>query len=136
MMCLYGMTETAPHATCSKLRPSMNEWSEDQKYMQRLKQGIPTAFLEARIMRLDGTQAPHDGTTIGEIELRGPWVSSSYYNLPEEAQKWSPDGWFRTGDMGHIDEHSYGLKSGRPLGKVTWSSRAASGSAPWTSKTH
>ena len=107
MMCLYGMTETAPHATCSSLRPYMNEWSEDQKYAQRLKQGVPAAPLEARIMRLDGTQAPHDGKSIGEIELRGPWVAASYYDMPEEAQKWSPDGWFRTGDMGHIDEHSF-----------------------------
>ena len=58
-------------------------------------------------MRPDGTRAPHDGASVGEIELRGPWVASAYYNMPEEAQKWSPDGWFRTGDMGHIDEHGY-----------------------------
>jgi fatty-acyl-CoA synthase len=111
MMSLYGLTETAPLATCSLLRPSMNEWSEDQKYAQRIKQGIPAAFVEARIIRVDGpqagTRAPHDGTSVGEIELRGPWISSSYYNMPEEAQKWSTDGWFRTGDMGHIDEHGF-----------------------------
>ena len=104
---LYGMTETAPHATCSMLRPSMEAWSEDQKYVQRLKQGIPTAFVEARLTRIDGTQAPHDGVSIGEIELRGPWVASAYYNMPEEASRWTSDGWFRTGDMGHIDEHGY-----------------------------
>jgi fatty-acyl-CoA synthase len=45
--------------------------------------------------------------TVGELEVRGPWVAASYYNLPEEAQKWSPDGWLRTGDMGHIDEYGY-----------------------------
>src|SRR5882672_4811603 len=73
VMCLWGMTETSPHATCSQLRPFMNDWSDDQQYAHRLKQGIPTAFVEARIMRLDGTQAPHDGSSIGEIEVRGPW---------------------------------------------------------------
>jgi fatty-acyl-CoA synthase len=104
---LWGMTETSPHATGSILRPHMRDWSEDEKYAQRLKQGMPTAFIETRIMRGDGTRAPHDGASIGEIEVRGPWVAASYYNLPEEAQKWSPDGWFRTGDMGHIDEHGY-----------------------------
>jgi fatty-acyl-CoA synthase len=63
--------------------------------------------VEARIIKPDGTRAPQDGASIGEIELRGPWVAASYYILPEEAQKWSPDGWFRTGDMGHIDEDGY-----------------------------
>ena len=58
-------------------------------------------------MRPDGTEAPHDGATVGEIEVRGPWVAAAYYNMPEESQKWSPDGWLRTGDMGHIDEHGY-----------------------------
>jgi fatty-acyl-CoA synthase len=107
LMCLWGLTETTPHASCSLLRPHMNDWNEEKKYAQRLKQGIPTAFVEARIMKPDGTRAPHDGATVGEIEVRGPWVAASYYNMPEEAQKWSLDGWFRTGDMGHIDEHGY-----------------------------
>jgi fatty-acyl-CoA synthase len=107
VMSLWGMTETTPHAACSLLRPHMNTWSEDKKYAQRLKQGIPTAFVEGRITRLDGTQAPHDGASVGEIEVRGPWVAAAYYNMPEEAQKWSSDGWLRTGDMGHIDEDGY-----------------------------
>jgi len=104
---LYGMTETAPHATSSVLRRYMAGWSDDQKYVQRTKQGIPAAFLEARITRVDGTRAPHDGSSIGELELRGPWAASSYYDLPEEAGRWTSDGWFRNGDMGHIDEHGY-----------------------------
>jgi fatty-acyl-CoA synthase len=107
LVSLFGMTETTPHATCSHLRPHMDGWSENKKYAQRLKQGIPASFVEARIMRPDGTPAPHDGATVGEIELRGPWVAASYYNLPEESWKWSSDGWLRTGDMGHIDEHGY-----------------------------
>ena len=101
------MTETTPVGTSCHLRPHMDAWSDDKKYAQRLKPGIPAAFLEARIMRPDGTEAPHDGCSVGEIEVRGPWVAAAYYNMPEEAQKWSPDGWLRTGDMGHIDEHGY-----------------------------
>ena len=58
-------------------------------------------------MRPDGTVAPHDGMRSAKLKLRGPWVAAAYYNLPEEAQKWSPDGWLRTGDMGHIDEDGY-----------------------------
>jgi fatty-acyl-CoA synthase len=104
---LFGMTETTPHATCSRLHPHMDSWSDDKQYAQRLKQGIPASLVEARIMRPDGTEAPHDGATVGEIELRGPWIAASYYNLPEGAQKWSPDGWLRSGDVGHIDEDGY-----------------------------
>ncbi len=107
VVCSWGMTETTPVATVSLLRPYMNGWSEDKQYAQRLKPGIPPAFLEVRIMKPDGTEAPHDGASVGEIEVRGPWVAASYYNMPEEARKWSPDGWLRTGDMGHMDEHGY-----------------------------
>ncbi|HEX4643903.1 MAG TPA: long-chain fatty acid--CoA ligase [Candidatus Acidoferrales bacterium] len=104
---LFGMTETTPHATCSHLRPHMDSWSDEKQYAQRVKQGIPASLVEARIMRPDGTRAPHDGATVGEIELRGPWIASAYYDLPEEAHKWSADGWLRTGDMGQIDEEGY-----------------------------
>jgi len=66
--------------------------------------GHPHGVRRSGITRLDGTQAPHDGSSVGEIEVRGPWVAAAYYNMPEEANKWSPDGWLRTGDMGHIDD--------------------------------
>ena len=107
MMSLWGMTETTPHGSCSVLRPHMDSWSDDDKYLQRVKQGLPAALVEARIMQPDGTQAQHDGKTVGELEVRGPWVAASYYNMPEQAHRWSPDGWLRTGDMAHIDEHGY-----------------------------
>jgi fatty-acyl-CoA synthase len=107
VICSWGMTETTPVATSSHLRPFMDRWSDEKKYAQRTKPGTPAAFVEARIVRLDGTVAPHDGCSVGEIEVRGPWVAAAYYNMPEEAHKWSRDGWLRTGDMGHIDEHGY-----------------------------
>jgi fatty-acyl-CoA synthase len=107
VICSWGMTETTPVATSSHLRPYMDGWGDEKKYAQRLKPGIPASLLEARIVRPDGTEAPRDGSTVGEIEVRGPWVAAAYYNMPEEAQKWSPDGWLHTGDMGHIDEHGY-----------------------------
>jgi fatty-acyl-CoA synthase len=107
VVCSWGMTETTPVATSSYLRPFMDAWTEERKMTQRLKPGTPAALIEARIIRSDGTEAPRDGATVGELEVRGPWVAASYYNLPEEAQKWSPDGWLRTGDMGHIDEYGY-----------------------------
>jgi fatty-acyl-CoA synthase len=107
VICSWGMTETTPVATSSHLRPYMESWNDDKKHEQRLKPGIPASLLEARIILADGTEAPRDGCSVGEIEVRGPWVAAAYYNLPEESQKWSADGWLRTGDVGHIDEHGY-----------------------------
>jgi fatty-acyl-CoA synthase len=107
VICSWGMTETTPVATMSPIRPHMDPWDDIEKYPQRLKAGMPASLLEVRIMQADGTEAPHDGSTVGEIEIRGPWVAASYYNMPDESYKWSSDGWLRTGDMGHIDEHGY-----------------------------
>jgi fatty-acyl-CoA synthase len=107
VICSWGMTETTPVGTISNMRPYMDGWNRDKQYAQRVKPGIPGAFLEARIIGPHGTEAPHDGCSVGEIEVRGPWVAASYYNMAEEDRKWSPDGWLRTGDMGHIDEHGY-----------------------------
>jgi fatty-acyl-CoA synthase len=98
----WGMTETSPSATLCRLRPGMEDWPEDQQYAVRAKQGWPLPFIELRIMTPEG-ETPWDGATMGELEVRGPWVASSYYKAPETAQRWSHDGWFRTGDVATMD---------------------------------
>ena len=98
----WGMTETSPAATLSRVRPMMEDWPEDQQYAVRAKQGWPLPFVELRIMTPEG-EAPWDGETMGELEVRGPWVASSYYNVPDTAQRWTKDGWFRTGDVATMD---------------------------------
>jgi len=72
----------------------------------RAKQGLPLPLVELRVANEQGV-APWDGKTLGEVQLRGPWVASSYYNLPEAADRWTEDGWFRTGDIGTIDSDGY-----------------------------
>jgi acyl-CoA synthetase (AMP-forming)/AMP-acid ligase II len=98
----WGMTETSPQATVSYLRPAMESWTEQEKYTHRAKQGYPLPFIETRLGTDNGV-APWDGKTIGELEVRGPWVAASYYNAPETTDRWTKDGWFRTGDMAVID---------------------------------
>jgi fatty-acyl-CoA synthase len=100
---LWGMTETSPLATTGRLKPRMRNWPEEKKYEIRGKQGWPVPFIEIRAMRPEG-EAPWDGVTPGEIEIRGPWVAREYYKAPDQAYKWTSDGWFRTGDVGTIDE--------------------------------
>jgi fatty-acyl-CoA synthase len=99
---LWGMTETSPVATSGHLKSHMVEWSSDEQYKVRAKQGWPLPLVELRTMRADG-EAPWDGQTPGEIEIRGPWVAREYFEMPEQHDRWSADGWFRTGDVGTID---------------------------------
>lgn len=99
---LWGMTETSPVATSGHLKSHMVEWPSDEQYRVRAKQGWPLPLVELRTMRVDG-EAPWDGETPGEIEIRGPWVAREYFDMPEQHDRWSADGWFRTGDVGTID---------------------------------
>lgn len=109
---LWGMTETTPLATVGKLKSHMRDWTRDQQYEVRAKQGWPAPFIELRVMRPDGpdgksVEAPRDGIAPGELEVRGPWVAASYYESPGEAHRWTEDGWFKTGDVATMDEDGY-----------------------------
>jgi fatty-acyl-CoA synthase len=99
---LWGLTETSPLATTGHLRSHMLEWPAEKAYPIRAKQGWPVPLIDLRAMCPEG-EAPWDGETPGEIEIRGPWVASEYYKSPDQANRWSEDGWFRTGDVGTID---------------------------------
>ena len=98
----WGMTETSPQATVSRLKPEMLDWPEDQQYAQRSKQGWPLPFIDLRIANESGI-APWNGKAAGELEVRGPWVAASYYKAPGTEDRWTRDGWFRTGDVATID---------------------------------
>ncbi len=103
---LWGMTETAPIATLGVIKSTMADLTEDGKYKQRAKQGMPLPFVELRVMRPEG-EAPWDGGTSGELEARGPWIAKDYFEAPEARDRWSADGWFRTGDVATIDSEGY-----------------------------
>lgn len=98
----WGLTETSPVATTGHLKFRMKDWPEERKYPIRAKQGWPVPLIEMRVMRPEG-EAPWDGETAGEVEVRGPWVAAQYYKAPDQTHRWSEDGWFRTGDVGTID---------------------------------
>jgi len=101
---LWGMTETTPLATVGRLKRHMHEWHPDRQYEVRARQGWPAPFVELRIMRPGEGEAPWDGSTPGELEVRGPWVAGSYFESPDQAHRWTADGWFKTGDVATIDE--------------------------------
>ncbi len=102
----WGMTETAPLGTTAHLKASLQSLSEDERYAYRIKQGLPAPFVEVRTMT-DNGEAPWDGATMGELQVRGPWIAAGYHDLATEADKWTVDGWFRTGDVATIDAEGY-----------------------------
>ena len=102
----WGMTETTPLGTTGYLKKQIQALTLDEQYAYRSKQGIPVPFVEVRAMT-DAGEAPWDGSTMGELQVRGPWIASSYHELAAEADKWTPDGWFRTGDVVTIDAEGY-----------------------------
>jgi len=109
---LWGMTETTPLATVGRLKTHMHDWPEDRQYEVRAKQGWPVPFVELRVMRPEGpegksTEAPRDGETAGELEVRGPWIAGSYHNAADQSHRWSEDGWFKTGDVATMDDEGF-----------------------------
>jgi fatty-acyl-CoA synthase len=102
----WGMTETTPVGTLSRLKSYMEPWPDDQRYAVRAKQGFPSVCVDLRIVDDQGRVAPWDGTTMGEIQVRGPWVTSGYYGT-DSADHFTEDGWFKTGDVGTIDPEGY-----------------------------
>lgn len=106
----WGMTETSPIGTVSRVKASLTGLPTEEQLTYRAKQGIPVTGIDLRIMNLDtGEEAPWDGETFGEIQVRGPWVTSSYYHGDDTEQGASKfmDGWFRTGDVATIDPEGY-----------------------------
>lgn len=102
----WGMTETSPLATASFLKAGMEGLPADEQYKRKAMQGVAVPFVEMRIMR-DGVEAPWDGETMGEIQVRGPWITMAYHNLEGSTSSFSDDGWLCTGDIGVIDEEGY-----------------------------
>ena len=102
----WGMTETSPLGTVGVLTSEILKAPKDVQFDYRAKQGIPSSFVEIR-GRSEEEFIPWDGATMGELELRGPWIAKAYYNTPDEEQKFTEDGWFRTGDIVTIDEKGY-----------------------------
>jgi fatty-acyl-CoA synthase len=107
----WGLTESSPQATTNQLKGHMKNWSEEQQNEVRAQAGLPVPFVERRVVTGRGEnpfeEVSWDGQTMGEVQLRGPWVAASYYNLPAENDKWTEDGWFRTGDVGTVNAEGY-----------------------------
>jgi len=107
MLHAWGMTEMSPLGTVCRPRSYMDSLPEDDRYNVRAKQGAIVAGVDMRIVDDAGKIQPWDGKSVGEIQVRGPWITSGYYNNPAGAAQFTEDGWFRTGDVASIDPDGY-----------------------------
>ncbi|MXM65730.1 long-chain-fatty-acid--CoA ligase [Streptomyces sp. HUCO-GS316] len=106
----WGMTETSPLGTIA--RPPAHAVGTDEEFAYRLTQGRFPAGVEARLTGPGGERLPWDGESAGELEVRGNWIAGSYYNGPDAeplrpADKFSEDGWLKTGDVGTISPDGF-----------------------------
>jgi len=102
----WGLTETSPLVSLGRLKVGLEGLSHEEGLRVLAKQGLTVPCTELRIVDDSGKPCPWDGKTAGEIEVRGPWVISQYYDDPRSPQSFR-DGWFKTGDIAAIDPEGY-----------------------------
>ncbi len=97
----WGMTETSPLATVSTPRHGDDAAG---RYRRAATAGVPVPLVDLRIRADDGGDAPWDGKAMGEIQCRGPFITGSYHGVPVSEDRFTDDGWLRTGDVAAMDE--------------------------------
>ena len=100
----WGMTETSPLATVSYPRAELRDAGQDEHFRRAAMAGTTVPIVDLRIRDEEGRDVPRDGKSPGEVQLRGPYITGSYHEVPVSEDKFTADGWLRTGDVATIDE--------------------------------
>lgn len=100
----WGMTETSPLATVSYTKSELVGASDDERYRRAAMAGVPAPLVDLRARGDDGQDQPWDGTSVGEVQVRGPFITGGYFNVGSPEDKFTADGWLRTGDVASVDE--------------------------------
>jgi fatty-acyl-CoA synthase len=103
----YGMSETCPVISLATLKPYMLDWNKENQIDKLIMTGLPVPFVYARIIDSSGKDVPHDGNATGELVLRAPWLTESYFKDPERTKDLWKDGWLYTGDVAYMDPAGY-----------------------------
>ncbi|GGN96632.1 long-chain fatty acid--CoA ligase [Haloarcula pellucida] len=103
----WGMTETAPVGAVAHLKSDLEDADYETQLQKRSKQGLIAPGLEYRVIDDDGDEVPHDGEAFGELQIRGPWVTTEYFKRPEANESEFEDGFLKTGDVVSVDEDGY-----------------------------
>ncbi|MBJ6111462.1 long-chain-fatty-acid--CoA ligase [Hymenobacter sp. BT523] len=102
----WGMTETSPLGTASRLKAPQLELSSEEKAAVLATQGRAVFGVDIKIVGDDGHALPHDGVAFGDLLVRGPWVVRDYFRSLTPGEL-TADGWFRTGDVATIDPEGF-----------------------------
>ena len=100
---IYGLAETSPFLTVSKVKPHMHLWPLDEKYRVQTRTGYAMLGVEIRVVDEEGQDVEADGRSVGEVIARSNVVMAGYWRQPEATEAVVVDGWFHTGDMATID---------------------------------
>ncbi len=103
----YGMSETGPVMTGATPREDMLDWEEDKLLDIIIKTGKPIPLAEVEVVDADGNILPHDGAATGEVVMRSPWLTRSYFKAPDKTKELWRKGWLHSGDVGHINADGY-----------------------------
>jgi len=103
----WGMTETSPVCTISYPKAELRDAPMDERYRRAAMAGIPVPLVELRIRNDQGQDADWDGQQVGELQVRGPFITGSYHHVPVQEDKFSADGWLRTGDVASVDSMGF-----------------------------
>lgn len=103
----WGMTEMSPLGTVSIPLKAHQALDEEARWDIKAKQGYPILGVEMRIVDEVGRELPWDGKTMGELQVRGPWIIRQYFKRDPTPDSITADGWFRTGDVATITPEGY-----------------------------
>ena len=101
------MTEISPVGSLSGKKAELADMDEDERFRRAVMGGIPLPLVEPRLIGEDGREQPWDGVCLGELQVHGPFVAGKYHESPRDADRFTADGFLRTGDVAAIDRHAF-----------------------------
>ncbi|MCI0487729.1 MAG: long-chain-fatty-acid--CoA ligase [Blastocatellia bacterium] len=104
---IYGLTETSPFLTVSKIKPHMRDWPAEDRYRVQTKTGYPMIGVDVRVIDDEGGDIAPDSNEVGEVICRSNVVMAGYWQQPDATDAVIVDGWFHTGDMALCDSEGY-----------------------------
>ena len=103
----YGMSETCPILTLAMVKPDKMDADLEYQVDVRTKTGLPIPLVDLKVVDPQFKALPPDGRSAGEIVVRAPWLTQSYFKSPEKGAELWKNGYLHTGDIAFIDQEGY-----------------------------